>query len=192
VNHGRTLIYVVAPSASGKSTASVVLAEALGLPVVKADHVYGELKERFDVPVTAEAITDFEMWEDPRNFGIESWGSHESIHEAKVACYAELLRPMGESSVILEGFTLSFALERLIVETLLKPDVTIVIRIELDFERWARQYEAKYGVSAVEKRQVLAYLNSKYQRREGDIIVSCQTPEEIHSPEMVEFLRRVI
>jgi hypothetical protein len=192
MTHARTVIFVVAPSASGKTMASEALGEILGIPVIKADHVYGELKERFNVPVTSEAITDFEKWEDPRNFGIATWGRHDSIHEAKVECFAELLKPFESSSVIIEGFTLSFALERLIVHTLIGTARSIVIRIELDFERWARQYEGKFGESAADKREVLAYLQSKFERQVGDVVISCTTPEEIHSPPMVDVLRQLI
>jgi len=192
VGYGRTLVCVVAPTAAGKSTACAVLGEALGVPVVKADHVYGELQQRFGVPVNAEELTDFEKWDDPKNFGIESWGSHDSIHEAKVGCFANLLQSVGDSSLILEGFTLSFSLERLIVETLLRPTLTVVIRIEIGFERWARQYQAKYGVSAEDKADVLTYLNSKFERRDHEVVVCCTGPEELTSPGMIEFLRRLL
>jgi len=189
---GKVLVCVVAPTASGKTTAARTLATELGLDFLSADRVYDELKVAYSTEGPAEDLTRFERWDDPRNFGLESWGAHDSIHEAKVECYANLLAPYRDESLILEGYTLSFALERIAVQQLMQPNLTIIIRIELEFDRWAKQFEGKFGVSAKDKENAYHHLIGQYERLDNEVLISCATPEEAVAPQLVELLRSVV
>lgn len=135
----KTVYYIAGPTSSGKTTAAIRLAREMNLPVFNADLVYDMLKDKYHTLGEAESLTAFELWSDPRNFGIKSWGEYESIDEAKVELYEALLCDATEDFII-EGFTLSLSTEREIVKKVVGKHRQVILRIDLSYGEWLRLY----------------------------------------------------
>jgi hypothetical protein len=139
-----TVYYIVAPTSSGKTTSALRLGNEMGLPVFHADLIYDMLKEKYEVKVPASVLIEYELWDKPQNFGLNSWGEYSNMDEAKEEMYKRLIGNV-RGNFIIEGFTLSFASERKIIEKIIGKHNSEILRIDLSYQDWLRLYIARYG-----------------------------------------------
>lgn len=140
----KTIYYLTAPTSSGKTTTAKRLSQELNLPIFHADLVYDMLCDRYQLSCPPATLIDPVLWNDPKNFGITSWGKYANIDDAKLELYEELLRSV-DGDFIIEGFTLSLPSERAIISKVVGLHKAIVLRITLPFSQWREMYNKKNG-----------------------------------------------
>jgi len=176
----RRVFYVIAPTSSGKTTSARRLSQEMGLPLYHADLVYNMLANSFPVDCEPEKLTRYELWSDPANFGLSSWGDYPDMDAAKRAKYVELLADeVGD--FIIEGFTLSFAAERDMVENAVGPHEALIIRINLSFADWIELFKSRNGEEKLPTEQSFERLKNCFERNSTDIVLSVDHPELVSS-----------
>jgi hypothetical protein len=179
-NKNKTVVYIIAPNASGKTTSAIKIAKEFGAELFHADKVYDILKEKYQVPVESSRLTVYELWDDPKNFGINSWGKHKNISEAKREIYKQILSDIKSDFIVIEGFTLSFSEERKMVEDAIGKHRAIIIRIVMPFENWSNFYEKKFGISLKESAD-FDRLTMCFSEMDNDEIYIVDDPNKINS-----------
>jgi SAM-dependent methyltransferase len=130
--------------ASGKTTAARKLAARMQIPMFHADLVYQELHDRMGLPGEAARLIVPHQWHNPSFFGIQSWDGCKSIDDAK----APILKRMLDGTTgdfIIEGYTLGLASERKLVERVIGPHRSIVLRIKLPYEKWVEFFRTRWS-----------------------------------------------
>jgi hypothetical protein len=174
----KTAYYIVGPSASGKTTAAKSLGARMGIPVYHADRVYNFLHDEYKTAVPAPRLTHYNKWDNPQNFGIESWGSYKNMEEAKAPMFERLITDK-TSDIIIEGFTLSFPSERKHVERVIGPHRAVILRLDLPFEKWAEFFERKKGKPAHSRQALFDRLRSCFSTQEGDVVYTFDDPNMV-------------
>jgi hypothetical protein len=174
----KTVYYIVGPSCSGKTTAARNLAPKMDIPLYHADLVYDFLHDEYKPPLPASHLVHYHKWDDPKNFGIESWGSFKNIEEAKEPMFERLIENKN-SDFIIEGFTLSFPSERKHVEKAAGPHRAVILRIDLPFERWAVLFEKKKRRSAQNRRPAFQRLRSCFTAQVSDTVYAFNDAKDI-------------
>jgi alginate O-acetyltransferase complex protein AlgJ len=175
----KIVIYIVAPTASGKTISSIRLSKELDATLIHSDTVYDALKEKYNVPVDAARLTVYELWNNPKNFGITSWGEHAHIDQAKCEIYNELLSSITSNLIVIEGFTLSFPEERRMITNALGKHRSIIIRIVMPFEDWSVFYQTKFGT--VVRRLDFDKLTNCFAEMEGEEIYVVDNPNKVNA-----------
>lgn len=147
--HIKTVYYITGPTSSGKTTAGIRLSKELGLPIFHADLVYNMLKDKYEISGPAERLLANELWNDPLNFGISSWGSHHHINDAKVELFKVLLGD-AKGDFIIEGFSLSISSEREIVKNVVGAHRAIILRIDMPYQEWSELFRKKTKINISE------------------------------------------
>jgi hypothetical protein len=174
----KTVYYIVGPSSSGKTTAARKLVTKMDIPLYHADLVYDFLHQEYKPTVPASHLVHYRKWDDPRHFGLESWGPYKTIDEAKEPMFKRLIGDK-ESDIILEGFTLSFPSERKLVEKAVGPHRAVILRIDLPFEKWAEFFEKKKGKSAENRMPAFQRLRSCFAAQESDTVYVFSDPDAL-------------
>lgn len=141
----KNIYYIVGPTSSGKTTVAKRLSNEMGLPVFHVDLIYNMLKDKYKISCAADKLTIIDLWKNPENFGIKSWGKYRDINDAKMELFEELLHD-AKGDFIIEGYTLSLRSERDLVERVIGPHREILIRIDRPYEDWARSFSNKFNI----------------------------------------------
>ena len=165
----KTVYYITAPTCSGKTTMALRLGRRMELPVYHADTVYEMLQSRHQLSVPADRLFDPEEVE---RLHLD-FGDYKNIVDAKRPLYAELItRKSGD--FIIEGYSLSFADDRRLVSEAVGAHRSVILRINLPFEKWKHQYSLKMGQSGDHLLQAYERINSFFSAREGDVVYEFQ------------------
>lgn len=175
----RTVYYVIGPSASGKTTISKKLSKSMNLNIYHADNVYAYLHEKYDIKVPRPRLLLYRQWDDPKNFGIDSWGDYEDMHQAKKPMYKKLLQEE-EFDFIIEGFSLSFKSERELVKAAVGPHRAILLRLDLPYENWAEFSLKKKGQLGNNAQKNYERLRECFERGEADTVYTFDDPDKIN------------
>lgn len=186
----KTIIFIIAPTSSGKTTAALRLSKEIDSKLIHADHIYNFLKNALKFKGDASKITDYQLWSNPRNFDLDDWSGYDSFHSAKEEAIKKIYQIEYDNYLIIEGFTTSFWNERTQIIELLKPDAIIVIRIKIKYDRWLSFYQDKFGLNRVPKKSDFERLTNcfEYSYEKNQVITEVTNPEEINK----NFINEVI
>ena len=175
----KTVYYVAAPQCSGKTTSARALAARMELPVYHADLVYNMLCAELNLDVPPGRLIDPRKWDDPGAHGLESWGDYPDMDAAKAPLFAKLLE--GETGdFVIEGFTLSFASERALVEKVVGPHRAVLLQIDLTYEKWLEFFKSRHGEARKSPHQVVyKRLFSYFEAGPDDIVYTFSDPEKM-------------
>lgn len=140
----KTVYYVVAPQCSGKTTAARKLAKRMDLPLYHADLIYNMLRKELGLEAAPGRLVDPRKWDKPEEHGLESWGGHKNMDEAKAPLFEKLIEDK-TGDIVIEGFTLSFKSERALVERVVGPHRAVILQIELPYETWLEFFKSRHG-----------------------------------------------
>lgn len=184
----RTVYYIIAPMASGKTTAAKTLSSQAGLQLFHADLVYNYLADKYNVDCPPAKLTNFTLWDNPQNFGISSWGEHATMTEAKGEAYRSLLQP-AQGDFVIEGFTLSFPFERKLVRDAVGPHRGVIVRILMDFELWKSWYLGKFPGQPAPSQATLDRLLGVFSSNDpSEMILQVAHPSEINM-DLISWIR---
>lgn len=174
----RRVYYVIAPTSSGKTTSSKKLSEEMSLPLYHADLVYNMLADSYPVDCAPEKLTRYELWADPANFGLSSWGEFPNMSAAKQAKYVEMLA--GEAGdFIIEGFTLSFVAEREMIEKAVGVHEAVIFYIDLNFPDWIELFKKRNGDATLPSEQGFLRLKSCFTPKATDKVIRVDHPDRV-------------
>lgn len=143
----KTVYYIIGPTASGKTTLALKLSEDMRIPVFHADTVYNmisrKIKEDKNITLSAETLTSIEKWNDPKHFGLRSWGAYGSLVDLKRPLFKRLIKEHA-GDFIIEGFTLSHPSERKLVADVVGKHRAVILRLELPFAEWKKNVLKKH------------------------------------------------
>lgn len=176
----RRVFYIIAPTSSGKTTSSIKLSQEMGLPLYHADNIFNMLAETYPVNCLPAKLTQFELWGDPSNFGLSSWGAHPNMDGAKQEKYFELLKDE-EGDFIIEGFTLGFVSERNMITNVVGPHEAFILRIDLSFEDWVGFFKRKFGENKLPTKESFLRLTKTFQQISTDKIYTVSHPSQVSS-----------
>jgi len=174
----RTVYYIIAPTSSGKTTAARALSAEMNLPLFHADLVYNELAKKYNAACSPAKLTQYELWNKPEEFGIESWGVHATMHGAKREIYCDLLKN-ASGDFIIEGFTLSFASERELVTDAIGAHRAVLLRIMLPFVLWRNFFTHKFPTLKAPGEAIFDRLSGVFEVMDDDLSLTFLHPEEI-------------
>jgi len=137
------------------------------------------LQEQYRIPEPAAPLTDYRRWGPAANFGIENWGNHVTMDEAKEECFGRLLKDADPELNIIEGFTLSFAAERRMTAAALQETNSLILRLDLPFEEWALLHARKFGLDAQLLRADHNRLTKCFEPTPGDKIIEYSHPSRV-------------
>lgn len=176
----KTVYYIIGPMASGKTTTATKLAARTGLPLFHADIPYQELHEKLGiVSQPASMMLDPERWGSPEFFGLPSWGEHDTIQDALSPLFANMLSKSGDSDLIIEGFSLSFAREREIVRSAVGPHRAVLLRIHQPYGAWQRFFRSRWADMDMVSASEYDRLHSYFEAVEGDVVYTFRDPNAI-------------
>jgi len=186
----RTIIYITGPTSSGKSTASRRLSSETGIPVFHADHAYEIIQKEYNVPVHPAKLTNHALWGNPRNFGIESWNGSVDMNDAKSHAYSILFKDRVIEDSMIEGFTVSFLDERRLIREIIGPHISVLFRLNLDYEKWLKLFLKKFEEKKAPERLLYDRLRNCFQAEEEDAVFEFRDPSEITKSSLNKVLAR--
>jgi len=185
----RTVYYIVAPTSSGKTTSARRLSKEMGLPLVHADHAYNALAKKYNATCSPAKLTEYELWDKPEEFGIESWGVHASMHDAKREIYCDLIKNIS-GDFIIEGFTLSFISERELIEDVIGRHRSVIVRIKASFDQWCELYISKNNDKDVVRRvHAFNRLTECFTAKPDDFVIAVSHPREVNFERITSALK---
>jgi hypothetical protein len=137
------------------------------------------LASSYPVNCDAEKLTDYRLWEKPKNFGLETWGNHANMDAAKQEAYINLLKNE-EGDFVIEGFTLGFPSERNLIANAIGPHKIILIYIDLNYEDWLNFYHKRYKSRSSSPQDVLARYKKCFESCDMGKIIIVSRPEDIN------------
>ena len=175
----KQVIYVVAPTSSGKTTSATNLSKEIGLPLIHADSAYHIIRDQLEISGDAGRLTDYRLWNSPKSFGLESWAGHAHLDALKPGAYKKLLEGVN-GDFIIEGFTLSFISERNIINELVGDHKSIIVRIRTSFQQWTEFYiKRNKDVSVINRRKDFERLTNCFEPDSKSSIFTVSHPAEV-------------
>jgi SAM-dependent methyltransferase len=168
----KTVYYVIAPTASGKTTVAKKLAGTMKLPLCHADSVYDLLRSEYGLPFPASRLCDLAL---QHILGDTAWGQFANLHEAKLPLLERILPKEGD--FIVEGYTLSLPVERELIAKCVGPHRAVLLRIDIPFQVWRDIYLKKFG--AMPTAEEYDRLRKFFAARDGDTVYTFRTTNAV-------------
>lgn len=176
----KTIYYIVGPTATGKTISAKQLGDDMKLPIYHADDVYNLCEQKIlqdeGIKIKAEDLTNHSYWNNPEKFGMKSWLKFSSFDELKLQMYRRLLcHELGD--FIIEGFTLSFPSERLLIQKVVGDHRVVILRLLLLFNHWQELVRKKHNKEVTKDHY--NKLNGDFKASDKDVVYNIITFKDL-------------
>jgi len=138
----KTIYFLTAPTASGKTIIAGKLSKVLKIPFLSADLIYDKMAADMGT-TTGDKLTNYARWDNPKNFGLRSWLKFKDFFDLKSEYYKDLVAAM-RGDFILEGATLMFRKEREAVLKHLPGYEEVVLLLRFPYEKCRERFMKKH------------------------------------------------
>lgn len=174
----KTVYYVIGPMASGKTTSARNLAKRMDIPLFHSDIVYQQIHDALNIEKPADALLDPRLWDNPKYFGLSTWGEYETLQDAKAPRFNDMLAK-AEGDFIIEGFSLGFLSERELVESAVGPHKAVLLHISIPYEAWKSFFLSRWPDTEPTDQASYDRLCSYFEAGSDDVVYTFRDPKMI-------------